>query len=246
MVTHFPKRFIIRRRPTEPFTEVNCVLTSTLLMGGRMEKHDCSGSSLVKAIKSEVVKDLSKEYIEVGLDSLLTDETLKSVPIVKTVVGVCNFIGTVRDQALAKKLLRFINQLSELDNQEREKMLDKLNEDNKYAGKVGDAIIELIDKIDSDIKPELAANFFIAYTKGRLSYNEFRHCLLSLEKVASFDIYKLPSFLEGQSIDEEYGESVLLGFVNAGLGVNNGGLDGGSIIPTKLCKSFVENSLRNQ
>lgn len=209
-----------------------------------MDQHTCSGSNLVKAIKSEAVKDMGREYLELGLDALLTNDTLKSLPVVNTVVGVCNFIGTVRDKALASKLLRFIKTLSQLDTKEREVMLDKLNEDNKYAGKVGDAIIELVDKIDNDKKPELAAKFFIAYTKELISYNEFRHCLLALEKVASFDIDKLPSFLEDGNCADRYGESVLLGFVNAGLGVNNGGLDGGWIIPTKLCKSFVENSLR--
>ena len=244
MVTPFTQRSIVSGRPTELFTELNCVLSSTLIVRDIMEQHACRGSSLVKAIKSDAVKDVSKEYLELGLDSLLANDTLKSLSIVNTVVGICNFVGTVRDQVLAKKLLRFIYKLSELDTQERVRMLDKLNEDDKYAGKVGDAIIEIIDKVDSDIKPEIAAKFFIAYTKDLLSYNEFRHCIFSLEKVASFDIDKLPSFLEDQNFAEKYGESVLLGFVNAGLGVNNGGLDGGWIIPTKLCKSFVENALK--
>ena len=59
-----------------------------------MEQHACRGSSLVKAIKSDAVKDVSKEYLELGLDSLLANDTLKSLPIVNTVVGICNFVGT--------------------------------------------------------------------------------------------------------------------------------------------------------
>ena len=31
-------------------------------------------------------------------------------------------------------------------------------------------------------------------------------------------------------------ESLLLAFVNAGLGVNNGGFSGGAVVPTNLCK----------
>ncbi|WP_263597333.1 hypothetical protein [Pseudomonas fluorescens] len=34
-------------------------------------------------------------------------------------------------------------------------------------------------------------------------------------------------------------ESLLLAFVNAGLGMNNGGFDGGAILPTKLCQLFL-------
>ncbi|HDX8882019.1 TPA: hypothetical protein RQO64_002352 [Klebsiella oxytoca] len=210
-----------------------------------MDKHTDSGSSLVKAIKAKEVKELSEEYLELGVDALLKDETLKSLPLVKTVVSVCNFVGTVRDQALARKILRFINELSELNMQEREQMIDRLNSNDKYAGKVGDTIIELMDKLDYERKPEIAARFFIAYSKELLPYGEFRHCLLALEKVASFDIDKLVPFLEEDSSSCEYEESILLGFVNAGLAVNNGGLDGGVIIPTKLCKYFVDNALKS-
>lgn len=35
-------------------------------------------------------------------------------------------------------------------------------------------------------------------------------------------------------------ESLLLTFVNAGLGKNNGGFDGGVILPTELCHLFVK------
>jgi hypothetical protein len=33
--------------------------------------------------------------------------------------------------------------------------------------------------------------------------------------------------------------AVLLAFVDAGLGKSNGGMDGGAIIPTSLCKPFL-------
>jgi hypothetical protein len=38
-------------------------------------------------------------------------------------------------------------------------------------------------------------------------------------------------------------ESTLLAYVNTGLGVNNGGLDGGAIIPTELCRLFISSEI---
>ncbi|VTP17337.1 hypothetical protein PUATCC27989T_05337 [Phytobacter ursingii] len=210
-----------------------------------MEQRTDKGKILVKAIKSDKVKDLGAEYLELGLDTLLHDETLKCLPVVKSVIGICNFFRTVKDQILAKKIIRFINELSQIDVQERERMLDKLDEDDKFAGEVGEVIIEYLDKIDGEKKPELAAKFFMAFTRGFISYGDFRHCLLALERVPSFDIDKLVNFLERNSYSDNYEESVLLGFVNAGLGVNNGAMDGGVIVPTKLCQIFVNNCLRS-
>jgi hypothetical protein len=64
--------------------------------------------------------------------------------------------------------------------------------------------------------------------------------LVALERVPSFDIEKLKRFSTSTTEESlQMDESILLTFVNAGLGKNNGGWDGGAIIPTSLCKTFV-------
>jgi hypothetical protein len=120
-------------------------------------------------------------------------------------------------------------------------MVEKLNGDEQFSGRLGSCLIEILDRLESEKKPELAAKCFTAYARGEISFQEFLHVLFALERVPSFDIDKLVMFSKA-SIDEslKMDESILLAFVNAGLGRNNGGFNGGAIIPTSLCKTFIK------
>ncbi|OON38101.1 hypothetical protein BTJ39_19245 [Izhakiella australiensis] len=206
-----------------------------------MEKDTKRGSALISAIKSESVVNLSKEYAEYGLDMLIDSDVLKDIPFVNTAVGIFNAVGSVRDYLFTEKLIRFLTQFSELSKSEREAMVDKLNEDDKFTGKAGARIIEIIDRMESEDKPELAANFFKAFACEEISFSEFRRVLVALERIPAFDIPTLAAFSTCDiSASVRMEQSLLLAFVNAGLGQNNGRFDGGAILPTALCEIFVK------
>lgn len=205
-----------------------------------MEKDTQRGAAVVNVLKSDSVVGVGKEYLELGIDTLLESGALKGIPLVNTVVGIVGGVGSVRDQLLANKLLRFISRLSEVPKEERIAMVEKLNEDENFSGRVGAAVIEILDRMESEKKPEYAAKFFAAYARNEISFDELRRILLALERVPSFDIEKLEKFSKAAITESlEMDESLLLAFVNAGLGKNNGGFDGGAIVPTDLCKTFV-------
>ncbi|MDF9619146.1 hypothetical protein P5705_15975 [Pseudomonas entomophila] len=207
-----------------------------------MSKKDTArGSTIVDTIRSDSLKSIGKDYAEIGLDSALESGILRDIPVVNTVVGLFSFAGTIRDSLLTSKIIRFINQLSELSTKERIAMTDKLNDDDKFAGKAGSVIIEILDRMESAKKPEIAAKAFGAFAKDEISFEELRRILFALERLPSFDFDKLAPFSKA-TIQEsvKMDESLLLTFVNAGLGKNNGGFDGGAILPTNLCKLLAK------
>ncbi|MNZ31246.1 hypothetical protein D3C78_485400 [compost metagenome] len=206
-----------------------------------MKKDTQRGSAVVSVLKSDSVVSVGKDFLELGIDAVLESGALKDIPLVNAVVGIFGAAGSVRDQLFVNKLIRFMSQLSEVSQEERIAMVQKLNEDNKFSGKVGAALIEIIDRMESEKKPELSARCFAAFARGEISFEELRQILFALEKVPSFEVEKLEQFSKS-TIDEslKMDESVLLSFVNAGLGKNNGGFDGGAIVPTNLCKIFVK------
>lgn len=207
-----------------------------------MEKRDSHrGAAVVNVLRSESVASVGKEYLEVGIDAVLESGVLKDIPLVNTVVSIFSTAGSVRDQLLATKLLRFLSELSEISREERITMLEMLNEDDKFSGRVGASIIEILDRMESDRKPELAAKCFAAYAREEISYEELRRILFALERIASFDVAKVGPFSKAAIEDSmKMDESLLLAFVNSGLGKNNGGFDGGAVVPTNLCKLFVK------
>ena len=102
-------------------------------------------------------------------------------------------------------------------------------------------MIEILDRMESEKKPELAAKCFAAYAREEISFLDLRRILPALEKLPAFDLEEVRVFSETRIEDAmKMDESLLLAFVNAGLGKNNGGLDGGAILPTSLCKLIVK------
>lgn len=210
-----------------------------------MKTNKSRGTAVENALTSKSIVDLGKEYMEIGIDAALESGVLKDIPFVNTIVSIFNTAGTAREHIFMSKLIRFLNHLSEITEEQRIEMVTRLNEDDSFAGKVGQNLIEILDRMESDKKPELAAKCFAAYAKNEISVEELRRILLSLERVPSFDIEKIEHFSTA-SMDElmKIDESISIAFVNAGLGINNGGLDGGIIIPTKLCKKFVATCIK--
>ncbi|TOI97358.1 hypothetical protein [Vibrio parahaemolyticus] len=204
------------------------------------EQETARGKSITSAIKSDAVS-MIKEYIEFGVDLALEEGTLKDIPIVGGVVGVFSALGSVKDLIFSSKLVRFLNGLSEVPLEKRQAMINKLNADENFAGKTGTALIEILDRMESEIKPELAAKCFAAYAEGDISFIQLRRMLFALEKVPTFEIVKLEKFSEGANGKME--QATVLSYVNAGLAMNNGGLDGGSFIPTELCTLFISSGV---
>ncbi|SQI42059.1 Uncharacterised protein [Leminorella richardii] len=115
------------------------------------------GSALVSALKSDEVVELGKEYAELGVDSLIESNILESIPFVNTVVGLYKTTNSVRDQLFSEKVIRFLTHFSDLSDAERSNMTERLNEDDKFAGKAGARLIEIIDRMERADKPEVAA-----------------------------------------------------------------------------------------
>lgn len=199
------------------------------------------GSELVEVIKSDDVTDLFKEYGEIAIDSALESGTLESIPLLNTLVGIFKTVSSVHDRRFTEKLIRFISGFADLDDATRINMANRLNENDKFAGKAGDRLIEIIDRMESENKPEIAAAFLKAFAFEHIDFITLRRLMVALERIPSFEIDELDTFSKYDENNHHQisDEALLLSFVNAGLGKNNGGLEGGIILPTDLCAVFV-------
>lgn len=199
------------------------------------------GSALVEVIKSDDVTDLFKEYGEIAIDSALESGTLESIPLLNTLVGIFKTVSSVHDRRFTEKLIRFISGFADLDDATRINMANRLNENDKFAGKAGDRLIEIIDRMESENKPEIAAAFLKAFAFEYIDFITLRRLMVALERIPSFEIDELDTFSKYDENNHHQisDEALLLSFVNAGLGKNNGGFGGGIILPTDLCAVFV-------
>ncbi len=125
------------------------------------------------SIKEELT-DIIGELSEVGLDSIIDNETLKDIPFVSTAISLYNIGTTIREKHHLKKILKFISEINEkICSDEKEKYIKKLNKNKKYREKELEYIIIVLDRYLDYNKSKWLAKLYLAYLNERLSWREF-------------------------------------------------------------------------
>lgn len=129
------------------------------------------------------------------IDQELTDSTIRmlfsgseiasNLPIVKVIVGIAKMGVSVKDLLFAKKLLRVLQISSKISSVEREKFVEKIENDKKYRTKVGETYISYIEKARDIENAEQIAYLSNACVKGKMSYDDFLRCVNVVLTVSS-------------------------------------------------------------
>ncbi|KQX10981.1 hypothetical protein [Flavobacterium sp. Root420] len=138
--------------------------------------------SITETLKASDLKGLTAEYGEVILDSFLEDGVAKSIPVLNTLLAVFKTSGTVKDMMFAKKILYFLTQLSDVEVEQREKVISKIDDSNDYRVKVGEKLLYIVDKCDDHEKAEIVGVLFRAFLLEKISYGYFISCCSVIEK----------------------------------------------------------------
>lgn len=166
--------------------------------------------SLSKQFTDEIIDpsiDLGIDYSEIYLDDLIENETLKEIPIVKSIVGVIKGGIAINQFFFAKKLLTFIKQFNDgtLDSQKKEKFKKRLQSDDKFRKKVSENVMVFLDRFIEVNKAKISANLFKAYVEEKITYDQFISINICLERLHP-DAYGFIASLENLNylIDHEY------------------------------------------
>lgn len=95
---------------------------------------------IIETLKSNEFQDLISDISETTLDAFLENGILKDIPFFGFIFKGKNLLVTVQDRLLAKKLVKFLFQLSDTTADERNALIDKINSDHNYKVKIGEKI----------------------------------------------------------------------------------------------------------
>jgi hypothetical protein len=168
-----------------------------------METRDKSGPgwSLIETLRSSELSEIIEDIGELGLDQALQDGILRDVPIVKWVLGIGKTAVAVRDYFLIRKIFRFFRSLSEVEPEERLKILGKIESDEEYQRRVGEIIVMLLDRYDHLDKAYLMAKVFCAYGREQISLDEFLRISTSIDRAFIIDLNDLLDYFAADEID---------------------------------------------
>ncbi len=107
--------------------------------------------SFLKTISDNGVKDILSEMGEITIDFVIDNEAINQIPIIGTLRSLYKITNSVSDYLFIQKLLKFLQELGEI-SEKKDDLNNRIQSDPKYRAKVGDLLLEIIDKIDDTDK----------------------------------------------------------------------------------------------
>jgi hypothetical protein len=206
------------------------------------EMHSGLVDAFHRTLQNDAFVQLVKEYAELGFDAVLDPGAMRDIPVVNSIFALFKVSAGVREALLIKKLLSFLADLSLIPAPLRLRMVERLERDPAYAQKVGEHVIELLDRIESHKKPGMVARVFRAYAEGRIDREMLQRLHFAIERVPLFELPHLRQFGEALTPADRLKLSrvSLEAFVASGLSTVASGYGALAYDPTPVCDAFLD------
>lgn len=122
---------------------------------------------------SSNLKDVSIDLAELTLDSILKNEALKNIPVVKTLLSIIETTQNISNYLFLKKIVAFLSNIKKVSVKKRKAMITKIDESGEYKVKVGETLLNILDKCDNTEKASYLGTWFAAFLRGKITYGMF-------------------------------------------------------------------------
>lgn len=160
---------------------------------------DNSEINLLNVVKSDQIKEITKDLTEVTIDAFFSDGILKDIPIVGTFFNLYNLSQNISNSFFTKKILKFLFELSSISNKERLNFIEQLDNENESA-KIGEKILIIINKLDDVDKATILGKLFKLTIEGKIEMQTFMRLSFMVDRVYLEDLKVLR--------DNEYLENI--------------------------------------
>lgn len=174
-----------------------------------MKKPENPNKKLELVIKDSDLSSLSKDFGEVAVDGILDDGVLRDLPLIGGLVGVVKFGNSINKYLSAKKIYKFLFELHNIPQEKRIKKIDEINNSKKYQSSVGEMIFELLERIESDEKPEIVGKIFAAVIEEKINFSDYLRCTHIVKNFFYYDLETLKSGHENGDIYTTIGDGLL-------------------------------------
>lgn len=173
-----------------------------------------------QSISSDLV-DGSIDIAEVGLEQLLGEGFLGALPGIGTFVKLLKGAQNIHDRIFVAKVAKFMFSLPALKEQEINKFVDKIHNDNKFKIKTGETLLLILDRIDDLEKPLYISKIFYYFITGTISFSDFKRLSFAVDQSYIDDLKFLCFGAENHPNEESVG--YLNNLIRSGLAENDYG-----------------------
>ncbi|MBW8367840.1 MAG: hypothetical protein K0M70_08285 [Arenimonas sp.] len=145
-------------------------------------------TSVLESAKSGALSELTFELGEVAIDTLLDDGLAREIPFFGMVVKAHDALNSFQEKLFAGKVYKFLKTISEVSQEDRERLIDQISKKKGGTIAAGTAILELIDKLDAEKKPKFVGELFNACARGHISLDEYLRLSDAIAKIYVSDL----------------------------------------------------------
>jgi hypothetical protein len=162
------------------------------------------GVDLVNSIASDKFESIGRDLGEVALDSLLKEGLLRDIPVFNTLVALCQAGVEIQHQLLVRKIINFLNELSNISSENRQKFVKEIQDKREF----GETLILLIQRADSLQKPAILGRLLGHHILGNISYQVVTRLSFMVDRVYISDLSYLLKFKSGDQNDPDIAASL--------------------------------------
>ena len=132
----------------------------------------------------EKLIDIFTDYSEIVIDNIFDgdNELLKEIPLVKTINSVIQFKNSLDEKIFIKKITNFLHSLKDIPQERKLEMISTVDNSKTYKQRVGEKLLEILNRIESDLKPTIIGNLFRAFINEEIDYETFLRLSFIVEK----------------------------------------------------------------
>lgn len=108
-------------------------------------------------------------YVEIGIDSILDDGFLKSIPVVSQAVGIAKTCFNIRDSLFLQKINKFFYETDSTTQEERDKFVEEVCKKDRSFGF---SIMSILEQSDRLVKTTLIGKIFKICIMGLITHQE--------------------------------------------------------------------------
>ncbi|PZS57657.1 hypothetical protein A7X58_09810 [Stenotrophomonas maltophilia] len=127
---------------------------------------------LISALKAPSA-NLAKDVISAVWEAALDEHILGKVPVVSVVLAVRDGAAAISDRLLAAKVARFLNGVDDLSASERARTVDELAGTEAKRERLGELLLDKLDRADPLHKPQMLAKLFVAVGRRQIAASDF-------------------------------------------------------------------------
>lgn len=106
-------------------------------------------------------------------ETALDENVLGKVPVVSVVLAVRQGAAAIRDRLYATKVVQFLNVVENLSVSERVRVVDELAGTEAKRERLGELLLDKLDRADPLHKPKMLADLFVAVGRRKIPASDF-------------------------------------------------------------------------